>query len=93
MVSKHSLYPALIIADYRLRGGKTGIAAVELVRDELNEEIPAVIITGDTSPERVRETTETGMRMLHKPVQPDELVDVVESFLLTQQKTTAVLAE
>lgn len=82
IVAEEALEPALIIADYRLREGKTGDAAVALVREALNEEVPALIITGDTSPERVREASESGMKLLHKPVQPTELVKVVESFLL-----------
>ncbi len=81
VVVEQSLIPDLVIADYRLREGKTGDEAVELVREELNLDIPALIVTGDTSPERVRDASESGMRLLHKPVQPEELVKVVESFL------------
>ena len=82
LVVERGLKPALIIADYRLREGKTGDAAIALIRDEFNEDIPALIITGDTSPERVREVSESGMMLMHKPVRPAELVSVVESFLV-----------
>ena len=82
LVVERGLKPALIIADYRLREGKTGDAAIALIREEFNEDIPALIITGDTSPERVREASESGMMLLHKPVQPAELLSMVESFLL-----------
>ncbi len=82
VVMERDLKPALIIADYRLREGKTGDAAIALVREALNENIPALIVTGDTSPERVREASGSGMLLLHKPVEPDELLSVIESFLL-----------
>lgn len=58
----------LIIADYRLREGKTGTDAIEFICDELNESIPAIIITGDTSPERLKMLRDSGFPVLHKPV-------------------------
>jgi len=73
--------PALIIADYRLREDKTGDEAIALIRDELNRDIPALIITGDTSPERVREAAQSGTRLLHKPVTPNVLVAAVRELL------------
>lgn len=81
LVVEESLSPVLIIVDYRLRNGKTGIEAVEMLRDELKENIPAVVVTGDTSPERVKEVTESGMRLLHKPVHPDILFEAMDTFL------------
>jgi len=81
VVAELDLKPSLINADYRLREGKTGDAAIALIREQLGEDIPALIITGDTSPERVRDASESGMLLLHKPVRPAELLSVVESFL------------
>ncbi len=60
-----------VVADYRLPGGKTGAAAIALVKRRWN--VTAVIITGDTSPERLREAQRTGCRLLHKPVAPGVL--------------------
>jgi len=42
--------PDLIICDYRLRDGENGIAVIERLQSEYNEDIPAVLITGDTAP-------------------------------------------
>lgn len=75
------LVPTLIIADYRLREEKTGISAVEMIREEINDDVPALIVTGDTSPERVREVARSGMKLLHKPVKPDELITMVDQLL------------
>lgn len=58
----------LIIADYRLRNKKTGVEAIQLIREELNHDVPAMIITGDTSPDRLRQITSAGFVVLHKPV-------------------------
>nr|MBX2885567.1 hybrid sensor histidine kinase/response regulator [Granulosicoccus sp.] len=88
VIVEKELEPALIIADYRLREGKTGDEAIALVREELNADIPALIITGDTSPERVREASSSGMKLLHKPVSPAELIAVVESHLPEASNTS-----
>lgn len=77
IVVSNELTPDLIIADYRLREGETGDAAVELIREELSEDIPALLITGDTSSTRVKEAAESQIRLLHKPVLPNELFQVI----------------
>jgi CheY-like chemotaxis protein len=60
--------PDLIISDFRLRDGENGIAAVERLRSEYNEPIPAMLITGDTAPDRLGEAQASGLLLLHKPV-------------------------
>ena len=65
--------PHIIIADYRLREGKTGAQAIERLRGEFGKDIPALIITGDTDPERLREAQASGHTLMHKPVQPAKL--------------------
>ena len=63
--------PHVVLTDYRLPGGSTGRNVVELVRSRWD--VPGVIITGDTAPERLREAMSLGCRLLHKPVQPADL--------------------
>ncbi|HEY0835943.1 MAG TPA: ATP-binding protein [Azospirillum sp.] len=64
--------PHVLLTDYRLPGGATGRTVVELVQRRWD--VPGVIITGDTAPERLREAWSLGCRLLHKPVEPVELV-------------------
>ncbi len=78
LLVKTNLIPDIIIADYRLRDNKTGSQAVEEIREELNTDTPAFLITGDTSPIRVREASESGIRLLHKPVLPEVLFAVID---------------
>lgn len=55
--------PDLIVCDYRLPKGPTGVDAIEMLRDAF--EIPALLISGDaTSPQ----CDDGGYRLLHKPV-------------------------
>ncbi len=63
----------LIIADYRLGSGVAGSEAIARLIDHLGYPVPALIVTGDTSPERLRELTATGRTVLHKPVAPERL--------------------
>jgi signal transduction histidine kinase/CheY-like chemotaxis protein len=60
--------PDLIIADYRLREGKTGVQGIERISTRVGRRIPAIIVTGDIAPERVAEAKLAGYRLLHKPV-------------------------
>jgi signal transduction histidine kinase len=62
--------PDLIISDYRLADGTTGIEVIESLREKLGAEIPAFLISGDTAPERLREASAGGYHLLHKPVSP-----------------------
>jgi signal transduction histidine kinase len=40
--------PDLIIADSRLRGSENGSAVVEMLRNEFNAEVPALLVSGDS---------------------------------------------
>ncbi|NJD24750.1 MAG: response regulator [Betaproteobacteria bacterium] len=59
--------PHMAIADLRLRDGESGIAVLDALRAEAAGRLPALLITGDTSPERLQEIRESGYRFLHKP--------------------------
>jgi signal transduction histidine kinase/CheY-like chemotaxis protein len=65
--------PDLIICDYRLRDGENGIAVIERLRSEYNEAIPAMLITGDTAPDRLAEAKASSLLLLHKPVSNGKL--------------------
>jgi len=76
--------PDLIIADYRLESQVTGREAIALVQDTLGEAIPAIIITGDTAPTRLREAKTSGFPILHKPIRPELLLAKVQESLSTR---------
>src|SRR5882672_490462 len=62
--------PDLIISDYRLAGGHTGIEAIQRLRNIFRAPIPAFLITGDIAPERLSEASANGFHLMHKPVGP-----------------------
>ena len=73
--------PDLLISDYRLRGQRTGAQAVAALRTLLGAGKPALMITGDTAPERLREAMSSGVPLLHKPVAPEQLYRAVVELL------------
>lgn len=65
--------PDLILCDYRLRNGRTGVEAVQLLRDAFGADIPAALITGDTAAETIQAIQASRLPVLHKPLKPAKL--------------------
>ncbi|MCC6196381.1 MAG: hybrid sensor histidine kinase/response regulator [Burkholderiales bacterium] len=63
-------YPDLVVADLRLADGQSGIHAVDRLRHELGMAVPALLISGDTSPSAERDARMAGLLLLPKPVVP-----------------------
>lgn len=63
----------VVFSDYRLRADENGIDAIGHVR-VIQPGINAVLITGDTAPERLQSAKNAGIKMLHKPVSFDDIV-------------------
>jgi CheY-like chemotaxis protein len=57
--------PDLIVCDYRLPEGPTGVDAIEMLRDAF--EIPALLISGDANSPQSN-AQQGGYHLLHKPV-------------------------
>ncbi|MGQ9369862.1 response regulator [Azospirillum sp. ST 5-10] len=74
-------WPTAILADYRLRGGRTGLQAIDRIRRLCGSEVPSLVITGDTSSEPLREAKARGMTVLQKPVLPPHLHTVLMQIL------------
>jgi two-component system, sensor histidine kinase len=73
--------PDVLISDYRLRNQHTGAQAIAQVRQLLGMTVPALIITGDTAPDRLREAHSSGIPLLHKPLSPTELYQTITKIL------------
>lgn len=60
----------VVIADYRLRGRHNGVDAIRALRAACGRDLPALIVTGDTSPRQLAAIQASGLPHLSKPVQP-----------------------
>ena len=76
--------PDLVLCDLSLRGKEDGMAAVRALRGMLPG-LPALLISGDTSPERLQEAEAAGLRLLHKPVLEAALLAA-----MSEMRSTAV---
>jgi signal transduction histidine kinase len=65
--------PALVIADYRLENGATGIAAIGAVRKRFGAGLPAIVVTGSSMIGHDKEALEHDFHLLIKPVLPNKL--------------------
>jgi signal transduction histidine kinase/ActR/RegA family two-component response regulator len=66
--------PDIIISDYRLAEGRTGFEAVASVRKKFGkDDLPAIMVTGDTDPALIRSMADQGIAVHYKPVQLDTL--------------------
>ncbi|HEY2231332.1 MAG TPA: cache domain-containing protein [Xanthobacteraceae bacterium] len=66
----HDQPPDLIISDYHLSNGKSGIEIIGQLRSAFGSSIPAFLISGDISPDRLHEARASGYHLQHKPVDP-----------------------
>lgn len=71
--------PDMLITDYRLQNGTTGAQVISRVRSRLMARVPAILLTGDTAPERLRQAKASGNDLLHKPVHADDLAQAIEN--------------
>jgi signal transduction histidine kinase len=69
----------LVVADYRLAEPITGAQALQQILAACPSSTVGAIITGDTSPERIREAVASGYTILHKPIEPAALRRLIET--------------
>jgi two-component system, sensor histidine kinase len=72
----------LLIVDYRLRRHASGIETIARLRERAGAAIPALVVTGDTAPDRLREAQQSGYPLLHKPVTPARLLAAMRELVL-----------
>ncbi len=72
--------PDLLLCDFRLLN-ETGVEAIGLMQEEFNYDIPAIIITGETSPPEIQAITNLGYKTLFKPLSSDSLLQAIYATL------------
>jgi len=80
--------PDLIISDYHLASGKTGIGAIQQINTAFGSAIPAILISGDTAAEPLRDAADSGYILLHKPVDPMRLRTVMHELFRDHDEST-----
>ena len=81
--------PALIIADYRLENGATGVAAIGAIRARFGAAVPAIVVTGSSMTGHDKEALEHDFHLLIKPVLPNKLRAMIAFKLARQDRSAA----
>ncbi len=85
LAARGAIRPDLVVADYNLPRGLNGLQTVAGLRDTLDHEIPAIILTGDISTGTLREIAQGGHLHLNKPVKARELTELIRRSLAESQ--------
>jgi signal transduction histidine kinase/ActR/RegA family two-component response regulator len=81
-----------VLSDYRLADGLNGADAIYAITNALARPVAAAIVTGDTSPARIRDLASSGYQVLHKPLDPASIREILRAAQAQVYRAT-VLAE
>lgn len=77
------LLPDVLMSDYRLGGASNGLDAIAQLRVLSQRTIPACLMSGDTDAELMQSAKEAGLPLLHKPVRPAKLKNLLRRLTAT----------
>ncbi|MDI1260468.1 hybrid sensor histidine kinase/response regulator [Aquabacterium sp.] len=75
--AEQELGPCVVICDYRLSHSYSGFDAIAELRHELGDEFPAILVTGDLDPQIQARAAEQGIRLMHKPLDREQLLQAL----------------
>jgi two-component system CheB/CheR fusion protein len=78
-----ALQPDLILSDYNLPNGLSGLQLAVAVRNLLHRDVPVIILSGDISTETLRDVTQENCLHLCKPVELSALAAAIQKALPT----------
>jgi|GEM_PF-300629 len=87
MISRQGCPPDVILADYRLNNGETGLDCIDRLRDRFGAGIPAVLITADASRDVISAARRLSVPVLSKPVCLPSLKARMTASLLALEET------
>ncbi len=74
--SQPEMVPDLVITDYHLRSGVTGVDIIRSIRDQGHTDVPVILVSGDTS-DTIALDDFQDIGFLTKPVDTDELLSEI----------------
>ncbi|GAA0406264.1 hypothetical protein GCM10009133_13640 [Cocleimonas flava] len=70
--------PDFLVSDYNMPD-MNGVELITKIRAKYNEDLPAVIMTGETSAEKINDENLPNYTVLHKPININQLLSLIES--------------
>ena len=80
-VLERGFVPELVLADYHLDNGDTGLELMGWLREQINPELPGVVISADGRNELVTQIRLHGLDYLPKPVKPAALRALISRYV------------
>lgn len=71
----------LLVSDYHLKEDQTGLNVIAGIRDQLGRNIPAILVTGDTSTALRKLPGDRQLRLASKPIDAEELLTLMSELL------------
>ncbi|MDD7972348.1 chemotaxis protein CheB [Roseinatronobacter alkalisoli] len=79
--SDDAAQPDLLLTDYDLRGGTSGLRLAQDLPDVLGNAVPTIMLTGDITAETLKAIGATDFRQVTKPVMPQVLLALISDML------------
>ncbi|RTQ34682.1 hybrid sensor histidine kinase/response regulator [Variovorax gossypii] len=80
---------ALLVCDYRLADGDNGLDVGQRLQRRFDLQAPLLLVTGETSPERLQRVRASGVPVLFKPVSAATLLGVLAELIPQAETETA----
>ncbi len=80
-IEQHGQMPDLIVSDYHLGSNQSGIDVIRELRELVGHPIPAVLVTGDTSPRMADTQRSASLDIFSKPVVAEKFLDCINRLL------------
>jgi CheY-like chemotaxis protein/anti-sigma regulatory factor (Ser/Thr protein kinase) len=75
----------LLVSDYHLKEDQTGLNVIAGIREQLTRNIPAILVTGDTSTAMRKISGDRQLRLASKPIDAEELLSLMGEMLNAQR--------
>ena len=85
--------PDLIVSDFRLPDGASGLDIIRAARTRYERFIPAILVTGDTQSAIAEEAAMEACAIFHKPYTPQALVEAINRRLAEARRAQAEAVE
>lgn len=74
--------PDLILVDYNLDNGDTGLRAIDALRQAARIRVPAIVVTAQRDAEITRACSKIGVPLMEKPIRSEELQALIERIMV-----------
>jgi PAS domain S-box-containing protein len=80
LIGREDMRPDFLLCDYNLRGSANGIESIKALRAALGWNVPAIVMTGDTTSQTIEAIASHGVAVLIKPFSAHELVQLIARY-------------